>query len=133
MRTLTDVRHNIVNTVRQVVDVVSKYAGGALPEPARARVRGFILKLPQNWASAAGVEVAGKNPGPINTAGTAGGSGGAVRGGRSHRRERSAGLDISPGSLTSVSSPRIPRPPLAGMSFFIILLLATLTYILYHS
>jgi len=32
---------------------VSKYAGGALPEPARTRVRGFILHLPQAWASAA--------------------------------------------------------------------------------
>jgi len=48
---LTDVRRDIVHTIRQVVDVVSKYAGGALPEPARGRVRGFILKLPQRWAS----------------------------------------------------------------------------------
>ncbi len=49
-----------MSTVRQMVDVVSKYAGGALPEPARARVRGFILKLPQRWATrtvAAGVTV----------------------------------------------------------------------------
>jgi len=112
------VRHNIVNTVRQVVDVVSKYAGGALPEPARARVRGFILKLPQNWASAAGVEVVGKTPGAVNTGATAGGSGGAVRGGRSHRRERSAGLEVSP---ASVSPPRIPRSPLAGMSFILLI------------
>jgi len=34
-----------------MVDVVSKCAGGALPEPARSRVRSFILKLPQRWAS----------------------------------------------------------------------------------
>jgi len=54
MRKLTDVRRDIVHTIRQVVDVVSKYAGGALPEPARGRVRGFILKLPQRWASKAG-------------------------------------------------------------------------------
>jgi len=53
MRKLTDVRRDIVHTIRQVVDVVSKYAGGALPEPARGRVRGFILKLPQRWASKA--------------------------------------------------------------------------------
>jgi len=45
MRSLTDVRRDIVHTIRKVVDVVSKYAGGALPEPARGRVRGFILKL----------------------------------------------------------------------------------------
>lgn len=43
----------MVDTIRQVVDVVSKYAGGALPEPARARVRSFILCLPQRWANVA--------------------------------------------------------------------------------
>src|ERR1700709_427555 len=53
MRTLTDVHRDIVQTIRQVVDVVSKYAGGALPEPARTRVRRFILKLPQRWANRA--------------------------------------------------------------------------------
>lgn len=34
-----------------MVNVVSKYAGGTLPEPARGKVRGFILKLPHRWAS----------------------------------------------------------------------------------
>ncbi|KAF9785226.1 transcription factor Opi1-domain-containing protein, partial [Thelephora terrestris] len=53
MRTLNDVKRDVVDTIRQVVDIVSKYAGGALPEPARQRVRGFILHLPQRWASAA--------------------------------------------------------------------------------
>jgi transcriptional repressor OPI1 len=53
MRTLTTVRRDIVQTIRQVVDVVSRYAGGALPEPARGRVRGFILELPQRWAKKA--------------------------------------------------------------------------------
>jgi transcriptional repressor OPI1 len=53
MRTLTAVRRDIVQTIRQVVDVVSQYAGGALPEPARGRVRGFILELPQRWAKKA--------------------------------------------------------------------------------
>jgi len=41
------------------VNLVSKYAGGALPEPARGRVRGFILKLPQRWASKASSGPAG--------------------------------------------------------------------------
>jgi len=50
MHKLTDVRRDIVHTIQQVVDVVSKYAGGALLEPARGQVRGFILKLPQWWA-----------------------------------------------------------------------------------
>ena len=52
MRTLNDVKRDVVDTIRQVVDIVSKYAGGALPEPARLRVRGFILHLPQRWANA---------------------------------------------------------------------------------
>ncbi|TFK51944.1 Opi1-domain-containing protein, partial [Heliocybe sulcata] len=52
MKTLNDVKQDVVHTVRQAVDVVSKYAGGALPEPARDRVRGFILTLPQRWATA---------------------------------------------------------------------------------
>ncbi|KAF8797355.1 Opi1-domain-containing protein [Phlegmacium glaucopus] len=54
MRRLISVRRDIVQTIRQVVDIVSKYAGGALPEPAKTRVRGFILTLPQRWASKAG-------------------------------------------------------------------------------
>jgi hypothetical protein len=54
MRTLADVRRDVVRTIRQVVDVVSHYAGGALPEPARARVRNVILGLPGRWASAVG-------------------------------------------------------------------------------
>lgn len=64
LQTLTTIRRDVVETIRQVVDVVSKYAGGALPEPAKARVRQFILCLPQRWAQAAS--------GP--TGGVAGGS-----------------------------------------------------------
>jgi hypothetical protein len=57
MRTLTDVRRDLVQTIRQVVDVVSKYAGGASPEPAFTRIRGFIWKLPRRWASKTVVSV----------------------------------------------------------------------------
>jgi transcriptional repressor OPI1 len=53
LKILTSIRRDVVDTIRQVVDVVSKYAGGALPEPARTRVRSFILCLPQRWAHAA--------------------------------------------------------------------------------
>lgn len=35
-----------------MVDVVSKYAGAALPEPAKRYVRQSILGLPVKWASA---------------------------------------------------------------------------------
>ena len=65
MRRLIDVKRDIVRTIRQAVDVVSKYAGEALPEPARTRVRGFILTLPQRWASKAG----GTGAGVISSAG----------------------------------------------------------------
>lgn len=53
LQTLSEVKKDLVSTIRQVVDVVSKYAGSALPEPARNTVRTFILKLPERWASAA--------------------------------------------------------------------------------
>ncbi len=35
-----------------MVDVVSKYAGSALPDQARNTVRNFILRLPERWANA---------------------------------------------------------------------------------
>ncbi|KAI0761812.1 transcription factor Opi1-domain-containing protein [Trametes elegans] len=54
LRTLQTAKRDVVDTIRQVVEVVSRYAGGALPEPARARVRSFILCLPRRWAAASG-------------------------------------------------------------------------------
>lgn len=110
MRTLHDVRRDIVNTIRQVVDVVSKYAGGTLPEPARARVRGFILNLPQRWASAASASathgIPEGTPGASSVAGaSAGGTGNNRRGlGGRHRKERSAGGPDRSLSATPVSS-----------------------------
>jgi hypothetical protein len=79
-----------VHTIRQVVDVVSKYAGGALPEPARGRVRGFILKLPQRWAS--------KASGP-GVAGAGAGSGGLGLGERERERETVAAAGTGTGAL----------------------------------
>lgn len=130
MRKLTDVRRDIVFTIRQVVDVVSKYAGGALPEPARVRVRGFILKLPQRWASKAGVGGVGSGPsGPNGGATTerererdavtaaASGTGTGVR--RSNRRaayrERGPGSSaaseagLRSGTSSRAASPASPR------------------------
>ena len=46
------VKKNVVNTIRQVVEVVGKYAGGSLPEPAKEKVKGFILSLPGRWSIA---------------------------------------------------------------------------------
>ncbi|KAF5393071.1 hypothetical protein D9757_001204 [Collybiopsis confluens] len=48
MRKLTSLRRDVVQTVRQVVNIVSKHGGGAaLPEPAQNAMKGFILKLPK--------------------------------------------------------------------------------------
>lgn len=120
MRQLTNVKRDVVETVRQVVDVVSKYAGSALPEPARTRVRGFILHLPQAWASAARRENVA--PAPIPTRGR-----GTTR--RSARRGNASGTGETsrPTSPTGTTSSRharqnsacaggvpAPVPPTAG-------------------
>jgi len=106
MRQLTNVKRDVVNTVRQVVDVVSKYAGSALPEPARTRVRGFILHLPQAWASAARRENVA--PTPIPTRGRC-----TTR--RSARRGNASGTGETsrPTSPTGTTS-RHPRQNSAG-------------------
>lgn len=123
MRKLTVVRRDIVHTIRQVVDVVSQYAGTALPEPARNRVRGFILKLPQRWASkaAAVAPSAGNVVGERETVAAASGSGAVRRGAnrRAAHRERGTGGPESgqksgpPSRAASPhSSPRLARAPL---------------------
>ena len=126
-----------MHTIRQAVDIVSKYAGGALPEPARTRVRGFILTLPQRWASRAGgtggaaaAASASAGGGVISTAGiinnnerdsttvTAAASGtGATRrpGGGQRRaayRERGTGGGVE-GDLRSGASSRATSPSMS--------------------
>ncbi|KAI8352506.1 transcription factor Opi1-domain-containing protein [Blakeslea trispora] len=49
--TLASIRREIIDTLRKVVDVVSRYAGAGLPEQAKANVRSFILDLPNRWAA----------------------------------------------------------------------------------
>lgn len=49
---LSRIKHDVVETIRKVVEVVSKYAGAALPEQAKRYVRQSILGLPIKWASA---------------------------------------------------------------------------------
>jgi len=46
------IKQDIVETLRKAVDVVSRHAGSALPEPARHRVKVYILSLPARWAAA---------------------------------------------------------------------------------
>lgn len=109
MRTLTDVRRDIVQTIRQVVDIVSKYAGSALPEPARSRVRGFILHLPQRWATATvnpAPGMADGAPGASSAVGAAAGGTGSLRRARTtrHHKERSAGGPDRSQACTPASS-----------------------------
>ncbi|KAJ3564436.1 hypothetical protein NP233_g8296 [Leucocoprinus birnbaumii] len=122
LRKLTEVRKDIVSTVRQMVDVVSKYAGGALPEPARGRVRGFILKLPQRWASrtvavgatsgsSTGVGVTGGERETVIAAG--GSSTGVLRRGQG-RDKRAAQRERGTGSRAA--SPTPPEYPTHGHS-----------------
>ncbi|KAL1915905.1 uncharacterized protein VTP21DRAFT_6293 [Calcarisporiella thermophila] len=47
---LTRAKRDVVNVLRRVVEVVSRYAGNFLPEQARRNVRSFILSLPLRWA-----------------------------------------------------------------------------------
>lgn len=48
---ITHVRKEIAETLKKLVGIVSNYAGAALPESARGRVRGFVLGLPGRWAA----------------------------------------------------------------------------------
>ncbi|EIE82634.1 hypothetical protein G6F55_011892 [Rhizopus delemar] len=48
--TLSKIKKEIVDTLRKLVEVISKYAGTGLPEQAKASVRTFILALPSRWA-----------------------------------------------------------------------------------
>lgn len=46
------VKQDVLSTLKQVVDVVSKYAGGALPENARFLVRRHLTSLPHRFQMA---------------------------------------------------------------------------------
>ncbi|OJJ48421.1 hypothetical protein ASPZODRAFT_62206 [Penicilliopsis zonata CBS 506.65] len=57
------VREDVLATLKQVVDIISKYAGGALPENARNLVRRHLTSLPQRFQIAST-----SNPPPNTTA-----------------------------------------------------------------
>ncbi|CAO3610941.1 unnamed protein product [Cunninghamella echinulata] len=48
--TLTAIKKEVIETLRKVVEIITKYAGVGLPEQAKASVRSFILALPSRWA-----------------------------------------------------------------------------------
>jgi len=50
---VAELKADVLKTLKQVVDIVSKYAGGALPENARVLVRKHLTSLPQRFKLAA--------------------------------------------------------------------------------
>ncbi|KAI8063710.1 transcription factor Opi1-domain-containing protein [Gilbertella persicaria] len=48
---LSSIKKNMVTTLRKVIDIITCYAGNALPYQAKASIRGAILSLPNRWAS----------------------------------------------------------------------------------
>lgn len=48
---LSGIKKDVVETLRKVVEVITRYAGVSLPTQARQTVRGFILNLPGKWVS----------------------------------------------------------------------------------
>jgi transcriptional repressor OPI1 len=46
---IAELKSDVLKTLKKVVDVVSKYAGGALPENARVLVRRHLTSLPQRF------------------------------------------------------------------------------------
>ena len=55
---IAELKRDVLKTLKEVVDIVSKYAGGALPENARVLVRKHLTSLPQRFklASSRSVE-----------------------------------------------------------------------------
>ncbi|KAG9326993.1 hypothetical protein KVV02_006470 [Mortierella alpina] len=49
--TLASIKKEVVETLRKVINVVSRYAGACLPDPAKISVRQFILSMPVRWAT----------------------------------------------------------------------------------
>ncbi|KAF9346144.1 hypothetical protein BGX26_002366 [Mortierella sp. AD094] len=49
--TLASIKNEVVDTLRKVITVVSRYAGACLPDQAKISVRQFILSMPVRWAT----------------------------------------------------------------------------------
>jgi len=63
---LASIKKEVIDTLRKVIEVVSKYAGACLPEQAKEKVRSFILNLPSRWASINYTENS-SSPSPISS------------------------------------------------------------------
>ncbi|KAF8939582.1 transcription factor Opi1-domain-containing protein [Dissophora ornata] len=49
--TLASIKKEVIDTLRKVINVVSRYAGACLPDQAKISVRQFILSMPVRWAT----------------------------------------------------------------------------------
>ncbi|KAF9423456.1 hypothetical protein BGZ94_008280 [Podila epigama] len=49
--TLASIKKEVIETLRKVINVVSRYAGACLPDHAKINVRQFILSMPVRWAT----------------------------------------------------------------------------------
>ncbi|KAG0250551.1 hypothetical protein BG011_008262 [Mortierella polycephala] len=49
--TLASIKKEVVETLRKVINIVSRYAGACLPDHAKISVRQFILAMPVRWAT----------------------------------------------------------------------------------
>ncbi|KAI1314688.1 hypothetical protein EDD11_001857 [Mortierella claussenii] len=49
--TLASIKKEVVDTLRKVINIVSRYAGACLPDHAKISVRQFILSMPVRWAT----------------------------------------------------------------------------------
>ncbi|KAF9114764.1 hypothetical protein BGX27_009885 [Mortierella sp. AM989] len=49
--TLASIKKEVVDTLRKVISIVSRYAGACLPDHAKISVRQFILSMPVRWAT----------------------------------------------------------------------------------
>jgi hypothetical protein len=59
---ILELKADVLKTLKDVVDVVSKYAGGALPENARILVRKHLTSLPQRFRLASTAPDGTSNP-----------------------------------------------------------------------
>lgn len=48
---LANVKREIVENIRRIVDILGKYTPPYLPNEAKSRIRGFLLNLPSRWAT----------------------------------------------------------------------------------
>ncbi|CAO3618405.1 unnamed protein product [Cunninghamella blakesleeana] len=65
--TLAAIKKEVIETLRKVVEIITKYAGVGLPEQAKASVRSFILALPSRWAHLNSTSSSSTNQSPVTS------------------------------------------------------------------